>query len=108
LFILVYAFSLGPVSAIAQSKAVALTGCLVEGDKPEKIWLVAKSGTIYGLESSAMSLKEHLGQKVLVRGDVISEGEEGVGEQPQAQRKKTENADVRVVSLKMLSRTCTH
>jgi hypothetical protein len=84
--------------------------CLVRGDEPKEVWLAEKSGRIYGLESSKIELNAHLGHKVIVRGYVLPEGKEGAGEEAQRQNKtgKRETADFHVLTLKMISTTCTH
>jgi hypothetical protein len=114
---LVFASSLGLRTGFAQTqsgkeppKAVSLTGCLVKGDEPKEVWLAEKSGRIYGLESSKIELNAHLGHKVMVSGYVLAEGKEGAGEEAQKQNQtgKRETADFHVLTLKMISTTCTH
>jgi hypothetical protein len=114
---LVFASSLSLGAGLAQTqsgkeppKAVSVTGCLVRGDEPKEVWLAEKNGTIYGLESSKIELNSHLGHKVIVRGYVLPEGKkEEAGEEAQKQNKtgKRETADFHVLTLKMISRTCT-
>ena len=114
---LVFASGLGPRTGFAQthsgkepSKASSVTGCLVKGDEPKEVWLAQKDGRIYGLESSKIDLNAHLGHKVIVTGLVLPEGKEEAGEETQKQNKngKRETADFRVLTLKMISTTCTH
>ncbi len=114
---LVFASSLGFRTRLAQTqsgkeppKAVSVTGCLVKGDEPKEVWLAEKSGRIYGLESSKIDLNAHLGHRVILRGYVLPEGKEEAGEEAQKQNKtgKREAADFRVLTLKMISTTCTH
>ena len=114
---LVFASSLGLRIGLAQTqsrkerpKAVSVTGCLVKGDEPKEVWLAEKDGRIYGLESSKIELNAHLGHKVIVRGYVLPEGKEEAGEEAQKQNKtgKRETADFHVLTLKMISTTCTH
>ncbi len=114
---LVFASSLGLRTGLAQTqsgkeppKAVSLTGCLVKGDEPKEVWLAEKSGRIYGLESPKIELNAHLGHTVIVSGYVLPEGKEGAGEEAQKQNKtgKRETADFHVLTLKMISTTCTH
>ena len=90
-------------------KASSVTGCLVKGDEPKEVWLAQKDGRIYGLESSKIDLNAHLGHKVIVTGYVLPEGKEAAGEETQKQNKsgKRETADFRVLTLKMISTTCT-
>jgi hypothetical protein len=61
------------------------------------------------LESSKIELIAHLGHKVIVRGYVLPEGKEQPGEEAHKQNKtgKGETADFRVLTLKMISTTCT-
>ena len=84
-------------------------GCLVKGDEPKEVWLAEKDGTIYGLESSKIELNAHLGHKVIVTGYVLPEGKEEPGDETHKQNKasKRETADFRVLTLKMISTTCT-
>jgi hypothetical protein len=112
---LVFASSLGLGAGLAQTqsgkelpKAVSVTGCLVKGDEPKEVWLAQKDGRIYGLESSKIDLNAHLGHKVIVTGYVLPESKEEAGEEAQKQNKtgKRETADFRVLTLKMISRTC--
>ena len=90
-------------------KASSVTGCLVKGDEPKEVWLAQKDGRIYGLESSKIDLNAHLGHKVIVTGYVQPDGKEEAGEEAQKQNKtgKRETADFRVITLKMISTTCT-
>jgi hypothetical protein len=113
---LVFTSSLGLRTGLAQTqsakepaKAISITGCLVRGDEPKEVWLAEKDGTIYGLESSKIELIAHLGHKVIVRGYVLPEGKEQPGEEAHKQNKtgKGETADFRVLTLKMISTTCT-
>ena len=113
---LVFASSLGLGAGLAQTqsdkelpKAVSVTGCLVKGDEPKEVWLAEKDGRIYGLETSKIDLNAHLGHKVIVTGYVLPESKEEAGEEAQKQNKtgKRETADFRVLTLKMISRTCT-
>jgi hypothetical protein len=114
---LAFAFSLGFRTGLAQTqsgkeppKAVSVTGCLVRGDEPKEVWLAERSGRIYGLESSKIELNTHLGHKVIVTGYVLPEGKEEPGDETHKQNKgsKRETADFRVLTLKMISTTCTH
>lgn len=113
---LVCASSLGLRTGLSQSlfgkepaKAISITGCLVKGDEPKEVWLAEQNGTIYGLESSNIDLNAHLGHRVVVTGHVVQEGKEGVGDEAQKRDKtgRPEASDFRVITLKMISRTCT-
>jgi hypothetical protein len=113
---LVLASGLGLWTGFAQTqsgkeppKAVSVTGCLVKGDEPKEVWLAQKDGKIYGLESSKIELNAHLGHKVIVTGYVLPEGKEDPGDETHKQNKasKRETADFRVLTLQMISTTCT-
>jgi len=113
---LVFASSLGLGTGLAQTqsgkeppKAVSVTGCLVKGDELNEVWLAQKDGRIYGLESSKIELNAHLGHKVIVTGYVLPEGKKEPGDETHKQTKasKRETADFRVLTLKMISATCT-
>ena len=114
LALLGFAMILGVTTTVAQtnneaSKEVAFKGCLVRGDEPKEVWLAAKDGTIYALESSTIDLNQHLGQKVIVRGYVLHEGRDAIDKkQEENKTSRTENADLRVLTLKlkMISTTC--
>jgi hypothetical protein len=114
--VLVFASGLGLKIGLAQTqsgkeppKEVSVTGCLVKGDEPNEVWLAQKDGRIYGLESSKIELNAHLGHKVIVTGYVLPEGKEEAGVEAQKQNKtgKRETADFRVLTLKMISTSCT-
>jgi hypothetical protein len=113
---LAFASGLGLGTGFAQTqsgkdppKASSVTGCLVKGDEPKEVWLAQKDGRIYGLESSKIELNAHLGHKVIVTGYVLPEGKEEPGGETHKQNKasKRETADFRVLTLKMISTTCT-
>jgi hypothetical protein len=113
---LIFASSLSLGTGFAQTqsgkepaKEVSVTGCLVKGDEPKEVWLAQKDGRIYGLESSTIELNAHLGHKVIVTGYVLLEGKEEPGDETHKQNKasKRETADFRVLTLKMISTTCT-
>ncbi|HVC18672.1 MAG TPA: hypothetical protein VNE16_01240 [Vicinamibacterales bacterium] len=89
-------------------KPVSATGCLTKGDERGEVWLEKKDGTIYGLESTTINLSAHLGHTVTVTGYVLPEGKEEAGEQEKGPggTGKHETADFRVLTLKMVSRTC--
>jgi hypothetical protein len=113
---LAFASGLGLGTGFAQTqsgkeppKASSVTGCLVKGDEPKEVWLAQKDGRIYGLESSKIELNAHLGHKVIVTGYVLPEGKEEPGDETRKENKasKRETADFRVLTLKMISTTCT-
>ena len=114
---LVFASSLALKTGLAQTqsgkgppKTVSVMGCLVKGDEPNEVWLAQKDGRIYGLESPKIDLNAHLGHRVIVRGYAMPEGKVETGEEAPKQNKtdKHETADFHVLTLKMISITCTH
>jgi hypothetical protein len=97
-------------SAKEPSKTMFKTGCLVKGDEPGEVWLAQKDGRIYGLEGGKIDLNAHLGQKVVVMGHVLPEGNEEPAEEAKKKNEagKRETADFRVRTLKMISKSCRH
>jgi hypothetical protein len=79
-------------SGIEKSRALSVTGCLVKGDESKEAWLAQKDGTIYGLASSKIDLNANLGQRVVVSGYLLSEGNKEAGAKPKS---KTKRANVK-------------
>jgi hypothetical protein len=92
----------------ARGHIVTLTGCVIKGDEPNEVWLQAKDGKIYGLESSKVKLQPHLGHTVTVTGSVVLESKKEKQDEAKeaGSNGKHEAADFRVGTLKMVSRTC--
>jgi hypothetical protein len=63
------------------------------------------SRTFWGLRSSAVKIDGHLGHKVTVSGLITHESKAGKTTTKTASRKE-ESGDLRVTSLKMVSKTC--
>ena len=85
-----------------------ITGCLQKGYEPDEFSITGEDGKVWGLRSSAVKLDGHLGHKVTVSGLITHEAKAG-----EAKKGKTESAtcneesgDLRVTSLKMVSKTC--
>ena len=71
---------------------VTVTGCLEQGSGEGQFGITGEDGKKYDLSSGRVPLKNHIGHKVIVKG--VKRGEQG------------ETAQVRVMSLKMVSKTC--
>jgi len=83
-----------------QSKTV--TGCLDQGDEPNEYAIKDSIGKTYGLTSSKVNLKSHLGHQVTVTGTEYKEKEK--------RERKTGNSEesehLRISDLKMVSTSC--
>jgi hypothetical protein len=85
-----------------------ITGCLQKGYEPHAFSITGEDGEVWGLRSSAVEFDGHLGHKVTVSGLITHESKAG-----ETQKGKTkgapgseESGDLRVASLKMVSKTC--
>jgi hypothetical protein len=85
-----------------------ITGCLQKGHEPDEFSITGEDGKVWGLRSSVVKLDGHLGHKVTVSGLITHESKAG-----ETKKGKTEGApgneesgDLRVASLKMVSKTC--
>jgi hypothetical protein len=113
---LVFASGLGLRTGFAQTqsgkeppKTSSVTGCLVKGDEPNEVWLAQKDGRIYGLESLKIELNTTPWPQSYRDGLRPAGGKEEPGDETHKQNKtgKRETADFRVLTLKMMSTTCT-
>ena len=75
-----------------QSKNITVTGCLEQGTGADQFSITDESGKKYAVTSARVPLKNHVGQKVTVKG--VKRGEQA------------DVAHVRVMSLEMVSKTC--
>jgi hypothetical protein len=85
-----------------------LTGCLQKGDELGEVSIIAEDGRTWDLHSTAVKLNEHIGHKVSVTGTIARESkaeEKREGEVENASGKQ-EYGDLRVTSLKIVSKTC--
>jgi hypothetical protein len=85
-----------------------ITGCLQKGYEADEFSVTGGDGKVWGLRSSAVKLDGHLGQKVTVSGLITHESKAG-----ETKKGRTEGApgaeesgNLRVASLKMVSKTC--
>lgn len=85
-----------------------VTGCLQTGDEAGEFSLISEDGKTWGLESSSVKLDEHVGHKVTVTGSIMHESKAQEKKEVQVENasSKEEFADLRVSSLKMISKTC--
>ena len=82
---------------------VSVTGCLAQGDEANEYAITGQDGKTYGLRSSSVDLKQHLGHKVTVMGMTSHEK----AEKTEAKTgKPEESAHLKVTSLTMVSTSC--
>jgi hypothetical protein len=90
------------------SPETTVTGCLQKGDEPGEVSIMGEDGRNWDLHSTAVKLDQHIGHKVTVTGTMTRESkaeEKKEGEVENASGKR-EYGDLRVTSLKMVSKTC--
>jgi hypothetical protein len=80
-----------------KEKAVTLTGCVQNGSQDGQFVLSTTDGKSYQLNSSATSLKDHVGHKVTIKGKMMAAGDAQASSSPQ----------IEVSSLTMVSQSCT-
>ena len=80
-----------------------ITGCLQKGYEPGEFSISGEDGKVWGLRSSAVKLDGYLGHKVTVSGLLTHESKAG---ETKTAPGKEESGDLRVTSLKMVSKTC--
>ena len=87
---------------------VSVTGCLAQGDSANEFSIKDENGKTYGLLSSRVSLKEHLGHKVTITGTPTKASSGGEkGEKKSAKSGGSEESEhLRVSNLTMVSTTC--
>jgi hypothetical protein len=72
--------------------------------RADEFSITGEDGKVWGLRSSAVKLDGHLGHKVTVSGLITHESK--AGETKTKTAPKEESGDLRVTSLKMVSKTC--
>ncbi len=97
----------------AAGKNITVTGCLAKGESPKEFHLTSDDGKRYELRSDSVSLSDHVGHKVTVKGTTGKESEaeeRGENEKNEARQKNEagENnaANLQVTDLQMVSNTC--
>jgi len=90
-------------------KTKAVTGCLQKGDQPDEFSITGEDGKSWDLRSSTVKLSDHVGHQVTVTGSPTREtkAEEKKEGQVQNVGQKEELGELRVISLKMVSQSCT-
>ena len=91
------------------SKTNVVTGCLQKGDQPDEFSITGEDGKSWDLRSSTVKLDEHVGHKVTVTGSPTREAKAEEKKEGQVQNagQKEELGELRVISLKMVSQSCT-
>jgi hypothetical protein len=86
-----------------------VTGCLQKGGQPDEFSITSEDGKSWDLRSSTVKLSDHVGHQVMVTGSPTREtkAEEKREGQVQNAGQKEELDELRVISLKMVSQSCT-
>jgi len=82
------------------STPVTVTGCLAQSDNPNAFMIKDSTGKIYGLMSSSVKLKPHVGHQVTITGTPM---------RPDTSETKSSHelsGQLQVSDLKMVSATC--
>jgi hypothetical protein len=92
-----------------QSKTKTVTGCLQKGAQADQFSITGEDGKSWDLRSSTVKLAEHVGHQVTVTGSPTREtkAEEKKEGQVENAAEKKELGELRVISLKMVSQSCT-
>ena len=100
-------------SGKSKSKDRTITGCLSKGDGDQKFVLNANDGSWWDVKSDQVSLADHVGHTVTVKGVVSNVTMHNMKEQAKdaatsADMKKdnSEHGDLDVTSVKMVSKSC--
>ena len=100
-------------SGKSKSKDRTVTGCLSKGDSDQKFVLNANDGSWWDVKSDQVSLADHVGHTVTVKGVVSNVTMHNMKEQAKdaaasADMKKdnSEHGDLDVTSVKMVSKSC--
>jgi hypothetical protein len=91
------------------SQTKTVTGCLQKGDQPDQFSITGEDGKSWDLRSSTVKLADHVGHQVTVTGSPTREAkaeEKKEGQVVNAARKEVLD-ELRVISLKMVSQSCT-
>jgi hypothetical protein len=85
---------------------VTVTGCLAQGDEANEFAIKDSDGKTYGLRSSKVNLKQHLGHQVSVTGTPAKENESKEKRESKSASKAEESEHLQVSELSMISTTC--
>jgi opacity protein-like surface antigen len=85
-----------------------VTGCLQKGDELGAVSITGEDGRNWELHSTSVKLDDHIGHKVTVTGTVARESKAEEKKEGQVEKAagKEEYGDLRVTSLRMISKTC--
>jgi len=86
----------------SDKSAVSVTGCLAKGDEANEYSIRDSGGKTYGLMSSKVNLKPHVGHQVSVTGTPMKEKSGSEKHETKAE----ESEHLRVTDLKMISTSC--
>jgi hypothetical protein len=98
-----------------KSKAAfrTFTGCLAKGDSANEFVLNSKDGSTWNLNSDQVSLAEHVGHTVTVKGVISNVTMHNMKEEAKdaaagagVKKENSEHGDMQVASLKMVSGSC--
>jgi hypothetical protein len=98
-----------------KSKAAfrTFTGCLAKGDSANEFVLNSKDGSTWNLNSDQVSLAEHVGHTVTVKGVISNVTTHNMKEEAKdaaagagVKKENSEHGDMQVASLKMVSGSC--
>jgi len=90
-------------SAAGDKSTVTVTVCLAQGDQTNEYSIRDANGKTYGLMSSSVNLKPHLGHQVSITGTPMKEK----GTSTESKTGKSEESEhLRVTDLKMISSSC--
>ena len=90
------------------SPETTVTGCLQKGDEPGEVSIIGEDGRSWELHSTAVKLDQHIGHRVIVTGTTTRESKAEEKKEGQVEKAagREEYGDLRVSSLKMVSKTC--
>lgn len=89
----------------SEHASVSVTGCLAQGDQANEYTIKDASGKTYGLMSSQVNLKPHIGHTVTITG-VPVKPTEGSAKSETKTTQGDEGEHLRVTNLKMVSTSC--
>ncbi len=91
----------------AAGKTINATGCLAKGESPKEFHLTSDDGKRYELRSDSVSLADHVGHKVTVKGTAVKESEREERDEDEKNEAHENNAtNLQVTDLQMVSNTC--
>jgi hypothetical protein len=90
------------------SQTKTVTGCLQKGDQPDQFSITGEDSKSWDLRSSTVKLADHVGHQVTVTGSPTREAKAEEKKEGQVEKAagKEELGQLRVTSLKMVSKSC--